>query len=235
MTSTEPNYRHLLNRYALYAPAYDALWGRYSAATLSKALEAIPAGGELSSLVDVACGTGLLAAMLLRRRPRLRFTGVDISSQMLEKARHRIPPEPGRIEWLEGHAEELPVDNASCDVLTCTNAFHLVQDAPAALAEFRRVLKPDGVLVLVDWCRDFPLMKIRDAVMRFSDRQRRQIRGLPELVELLESSDFRIQSGERFRAGLWGLMCVTAQNRAPRTAHGASKSALSPAGGHAAR
>src|SRR5882672_12909588 len=82
------NYRPLLKRYARYAPRYDRRFARYSAATLNKALEIIPSNGE-RSLLDVACGTGILVQLLHERRPQLRITGVDITPQMLEQARRR--------------------------------------------------------------------------------------------------------------------------------------------------
>jgi len=211
MNAAKTKYKNLLKRYAAYAPQYDRKWGRYSAATLSKALEVIPLG-DASALLDVACGTGLFAQMLRRQRPQLQITGVDISSPMLEKAMQRIPPLPGKVTWQLGTAEQLPVDSAQFDVLTCTNAFHLVQDAAKALAEFRRVLRSDGTLVLVDWCRDFPLMKFRAAMLRVFDRQRRQIRQLDELTGAIEAAGLAVESKERFRAGLWGMMCVVACN-----------------------
>jgi ubiquinone/menaquinone biosynthesis C-methylase UbiE len=211
MSAPTANYRNLLRRYASYAPDYDQRWAKYSRTTLRKALEAIPADGQ-ASLLDVACGTGLLAGMLRQRHPQLRITGVDISPQMLAKAQQRIPAAPGNgVSWRLGHAEKLPVESAEFNVLTCTNAFHLVQDPHAALAEFRRALRPGGTLVLVDWCLDFPLMKVRDVVLRVFDRQRRQVRRLGELAGLLESAGFTVASRERFRTPLWGMMCVVAR------------------------
>jgi ubiquinone/menaquinone biosynthesis C-methylase UbiE len=215
------NYQNLLRRYEGYAPNYDRKWGRYSAATLSRALEAIPIEGY-SSLIDVACGTGILAEMLRQHRPNLHITGIDISPDMLAKARQRIPPD-ARTRWLVGQAETLPVEARTFDVLTCTNAFHLVQNAPSALAEFRRVLRPGGTLVLVDWCRDFPLMKFRTAVLKVADKQRRQIRTMRELADLLEDSEFKLRSLERFRARSWGLMCVVARSPEIPVAHSVSQ------------
>ncbi len=208
---TNANYRHLLKRYAFYAPRYDRIFRRYSSATLGKALEAIPLDSQ-SWLLDVACGTGLLAEMLLTRRPNLHFTGVDISPQMLQQAQSRLPYLPGKYEWLAGCAESLPVPSDRFDVLTCTNAFHLVQNPQAALAEFRRVLKPGGVIVIVDWCLDFRVMRLREAALRVADRQKRSLLHLSEMVALVQHSGFQVQQQERFvPRPMWGLMCVTAQ------------------------
>jgi hypothetical protein len=94
-----------------------------------------------------------------------------------------------------------------------------------ALGEFRRVLRPGGALVLVDWCRDYPLMQFRDGVLRLFDRQRRQVRRLSELTDLLRESGFDVASADRFRAGLWGLMRVVARSRAVQPAMMASERA----------
>src|SRR5262245_21045365 len=209
--SRSTNYRHLLGRYARYAPRYDRLFARYSAATLGRALEIIPLEGA-AKILDVACGTGLLLDMIRRQRPDVCTTGIDISPQMLELAKQRIPAQTGRVEWSVGHAEQLPVGSNQFDVLTCTNAFHLVQDARTALVEFRRVLKAEGTLVLVDWCLDYPVMKFRNAVLRVIDHQQRSIRRLHQLADLIDAAGFAIQSKRRFRSGLWGMMCVVAQN-----------------------
>ncbi len=205
---SQPDYRALLKRYARYAPRYDRWFARYSAVTLQHALNVIPLEGA-HALLDVACGTGLFAAMLKQHRPALAITGVDVSQDMLEKARQRIPPgrESG-VQWLQGFAENLPVESEQFDIITCTNAFHLVQDPAAALKEFRRALKPGGTLVLLDWCRDFPIMRLREFVLRYIDRQKRQIRTLSELVELVQSAGFAIQHQERFKDRLWGFMTV---------------------------
>lgn len=223
------NYENLLKRYAFYAPRYDRIFRRYSAATLRKALEAIPLEGK-TWLLDVACGTGLLADMLLRERPNLHITGVDISAHMLDKARQRVPAQPGKVEWLVGFAENLPVVTGRYDVLTCTNAFHLVQDAEAALREFRRALKPGGTLVLVDWCLDFPVMQVRNAALLIGDRQKRKIRRLADLASLVESAGFSIESQERFTPRpLWGLMCIVGRKPDVLTANRLDFSRLEPA------
>ena len=210
MIQTTKNYQRLLKRYAFYAPRYDRIFRRYSQATLSKALDVIPASGT-SSLIDVACGTGLLAEMLLQQRPSLNILGVDISMAMLERAQQRIPAHVSNVRWAQGHAEKLPAASNQFDVLTCTNAFHLVQEAGAALHEFHRTLKPGGTMVLVDWCLDFPVMKLRNVALKYGDRQKRQIRTLGEMIDLIHDSNFDLRSAQRFLARpLWGLMCIVA-------------------------
>lgn len=95
-------------------------------------------------VLDAACGPGLYAADLARRGARV--TGFDASPRMIELCRVRVPA--GRflvhdladpIGWL---------DTASVDLALCALAIEYVDDRVAALRELRRVLRPDGALVL---------------------------------------------------------------------------------------
>jgi ubiquinone/menaquinone biosynthesis C-methylase UbiE len=90
--------------------------------------------------LDVACGTGQSARALQAIAEHV--TGTDLSSEMLEFARQN-----SGIEFLESPAESLPFTAETFDLLTVGMAFHWF-DQPEFLLEARRVLKPDGWLVL---------------------------------------------------------------------------------------
>ncbi|MFT3710371.1 MAG: methyltransferase domain-containing protein [Archangium sp.] len=77
--------------------------------------------------------------------------GLDYSQGMLETAR-RVPALGGRLT--RGDAGRLPFADASLDKIVCTNSFHHYPQHIAALREMRRVLKPGGVLGLVDPRKD---------------------------------------------------------------------------------
>jgi ubiquinone/menaquinone biosynthesis C-methylase UbiE len=97
-----------------------------------------------SRVADVGCGTGILAARVRTEcEPRLVF-GFDASEGMLAQARSRST----RVTWARARSEALPVPDGSLDAVVSSHAFHFF-DQPAALAEFRRVLAPGGVLVVV--------------------------------------------------------------------------------------
>lgn len=204
-----PGYRNLLRRYERYAPDYDQRFARYSEGTLNKALQLVP-HDFAGDVLDVACGTGLFITKLRADRPHARITGIDISPQMLERARQRFNGDE-RVRFATGTAEHLPFDDASFDIIACNNAFHLVQDAPAALREFHRVLKSPGRVIIVDWCIDYPQIRVFDMFLRISDRQVRHIRSLQALSQLLQDARFAIAHRERFRVPpLWGLMAIAA-------------------------
>ena len=206
-----PGYRNLLKRYERYAPSYDRRFARYSEGTLHKALELVPdVDGQL---LDVACGTGLFESLLREQRAHMQVTGVDLSPQMLERARERFADDD-RVRFTQGSAERIDAPDATFDVVVCNNAFHLVQDAPAALREFRRVLKPGGRSIIVDWCMDFPQIVMMDVFFRLADRQVRNIRTVEAMAKLLHEAGFEVTHRERFRVPpLWGLMAVAAERR----------------------
>jgi demethylmenaquinone methyltransferase / 2-methoxy-6-polyprenyl-1,4-benzoquinol methylase len=102
-----------------------------------------PEDGE--RVLDVATGTGMVAAELLSRS-RCSVVGIDQSPEMLAAARARFSSraERARVELLEGEAEALPFADASFDVLTFTYLLRYVEDPRGTLRELARVLRPGG-------------------------------------------------------------------------------------------
>jgi demethylmenaquinone methyltransferase/2-methoxy-6-polyprenyl-1,4-benzoquinol methylase len=118
----------------------DPRWRR----ALVSALE--PAAGE--RILDVATGTGMVAAELLARAD-CSVVGVDQSPQMLAAARARfaaVAQNDGRrrVELIEGEAEALPFADASFDALTFTYLLRYVDDPAATMRELARVVRPGG-------------------------------------------------------------------------------------------
>jgi demethylmenaquinone methyltransferase/2-methoxy-6-polyprenyl-1,4-benzoquinol methylase len=95
-------------------------------------------------VLDVATGTGMVAAELLGRA-QCSVIGLDQSAAMLSRARQRFAGLPaGRIELLEGEAEHLPFANGSFDALTFTYLLRYVDDPAATMRELARVVRPGG-------------------------------------------------------------------------------------------
>ncbi|OXM74498.1 MULTISPECIES: class I SAM-dependent methyltransferase [Amycolatopsis] len=92
--------------------------------------------------LDAACGTGRVAAVLAGCGHRV--IGVDGSAGMLEQARKRVP----EAEFHLGTLTALPV--AQVDLVTCSLALTHVPDLGPVFAEFARVLRPGGRLVIAD-------------------------------------------------------------------------------------
>jgi len=106
-------------------------------------------------VVDVACGTGDLSVMLAQELAKVSVgvsgtpvLGIDYTFAMLPIAMKK----PGNVVYVQGDAMNLPLDDGSCDVLTIAFGLRNVQDAPRALAEFRRVLRAGGRLLVLEFC-----------------------------------------------------------------------------------
>ena len=89
-------------------------------------------------ILDAGCGTGLN----LRHLPE-GSVGVDINPRNIALLRQRLP----NHTILEGDVEALPFDDASFGTVLCTEVIEHIPDPSAALAEYRRVLQPGGVLI----------------------------------------------------------------------------------------
>lgn len=101
--------------------------------------------------LDVGCGTGRLLASLHDAWPGMKLTGIDLSAPYLAEARRLIGP-TARVKLEEAAAEALPFDDASLDLVVSSFLLHeLPKEIRAqALAEMARVLKPGGLVVIVD-------------------------------------------------------------------------------------
>jgi demethylmenaquinone methyltransferase/2-methoxy-6-polyprenyl-1,4-benzoquinol methylase len=104
--------------------------------------------GRGSSVLDVGCGTGLLAAEALRLvGPGGRLVGVDPSPGMMAQARL------AESRLLEGIAEALPVEDQSFDFVTMGYALRHIGNLQQAFREFRRVLRPGGTVLVLEITR----------------------------------------------------------------------------------
>ncbi|QCH23004.1 class I SAM-dependent methyltransferase [Mycobacteroides salmoniphilum] len=98
-------------------------------------------------IVDIACGTGILASRIQAELSPASVFGVDMSDGMLAKATARST----EVQWKKAPAEQLPFGDATLDAVVTTSAFHFF-DQPAALAEFYRVLAPGGLASVATIC-----------------------------------------------------------------------------------
>lgn len=100
-------------------------------------------------VLDVACGTGVIARLAAERvGARGSVVGVDVAPDMIEVARSTQIPSGAEIEWHEGDAESLPLPDDSFDAVLCQMGLMFINDKPAAVREFRRVLASGGRVAL---------------------------------------------------------------------------------------
>ena len=95
-------------------------------------------------VLDVGCGTGILASRMQAVLPGVRVVGCDFSRGMLDRAATR-----GRVvHWVQGDAQRLPFASGAFDAAVSTEAFHWFPDPHAALRELHRVLTRRGRLLV---------------------------------------------------------------------------------------
>jgi len=99
------------------------------------------------TVLDLCCGTGDVALALARRGATV--TGIDFSHAMLDVARRRHAPTG--VQFIHGDAMQLPFPDASADIVTVASGLRNVADVDRALAEWRRVLRPGGRLVVLEF------------------------------------------------------------------------------------
>jgi SAM-dependent methyltransferase len=122
---------------ACFVPALFEAWGPVIAG-----LAGIAAGQRI---LDVACGTGVLACAALQRvGPGGSVVGLDANPQMLEVAGRKH----ANVSWVQGRAEAMPFAEGEFDAVVSQFGFMFFDDRPRALREMMRVLRPGGQLAV---------------------------------------------------------------------------------------
>jgi SAM-dependent methyltransferase len=96
-------------------------------------------------VLDVACGTGLIARLAAEQvGPNGAVTGIDLAADMIDVAKS-VPPLAGAaIDWHIGDAASLPLPEKCVDVVLCQMGLMFMEDRATAIGEMRRVLAPSG-------------------------------------------------------------------------------------------
>jgi demethylmenaquinone methyltransferase/2-methoxy-6-polyprenyl-1,4-benzoquinol methylase len=160
--------------FAAIAPAYDlnnrlhSMW-RDQAWRRFAVREAEIRGGE--TVVDVACGTGDLSLAFARALDRAegggggahsaggKVIGIDFTAEMLDIAQAK--KSHPRVRYEQGDAQNLQLPDACADVVSIAFGIRNVQEVAKALREFRRILRPGGRLVILEFSEP------RNALMRW--------------------------------------------------------------------
>lgn len=140
------------------APAYDMMnacmsmgmhvhWRNLALKMAVNRLGRVP-----EDILDVATGTGDLVFALRHRYPHASITGIDLSGGMLAIARRKLAefPDERQITFLQGDCMEMPLDDDSFDMVTVAYGVRNFEDMARGYREMRRVLRPGGVLCVVE-------------------------------------------------------------------------------------
>jgi ubiquinone/menaquinone biosynthesis C-methylase UbiE len=165
------------------------------------------------TILEAAVGTGHAFQELVKRNPRGRNIGIDLSDGMLAKAKKRMAQVPGAQYTLaKGTAFDLPAADGTVDLLMNNYMFDLIayDDMDKVLAEFRRVLNKGGKLVLVNMTEGESLWtKIYDLIYRLYPKAIGGCRGV-KLTEKLKEQGFTVVTREYYHQLLFPSEVIVA-------------------------
>jgi ubiquinone/menaquinone biosynthesis C-methylase UbiE len=143
------------DEHAQFSGSIPATYDRYLRSLLFQPYaEDLAARLELrvnSSVLVLACGTGILTRVLRSRLPAtVKLTATDLNEPMFRNAADKFAKEE-TVEWLQADACSLPFDNQIFDAVVCQFGIMFVPDKTLAAREAYRVLKPGGVFLFNVW------------------------------------------------------------------------------------
>lgn len=146
-----------------------------------------------SDLLDAGCGTGAMLGMLQKDCPGRHYTGIDLSEKMIETAKNK---KLDGVRFVAGDCENLPFEDNSFDVVTCSMSFHHYPNPEKFFQSLRRVLRPGGRLILRDMAAK------SGALMWFFNHIE-----IPVINKVLHKGDIHVYAREDIRrlCGLSGL------------------------------
>jgi len=221
VTPTSP----VRGEYDALAARYDRRWERYTRESL-ELIRPLLARRAPGRVLDLGCGTGALLPRLGVWQPRLgawhpgvaRYTGVDLSAEMLRVATGKAEGAPFPAGFAAASADALPFRDQAFDTVISASSLHFwarqEEALVEALVEARRVLRPGGRLLLVDWSRDPVAMRLLDAWLRLRSggRSHHRVLTVAEAQVLLWGVGFSVNTLELHRIGwpwtLWAAEAV---------------------------
>lgn len=164
---------------------------------LATAQRVPPQDGD--QILDLACGTGILARTLRQHSvAKFTITGADWNSAMLTVAADVTDKKYGPIEWQVANVIDLPFSDGAFSKIYCQQGFQFFPDERVALREIRRVLESGGQLIMTIWRGDSVLFEaIADVLAENFDQAMAEkammpfrYKGRDNLVRNLEISGF---------------------------------------------
>lgn len=141
---------------------------------------------SFNNLLNVGCGTGNLLK-LISTRYDVQISGVDLTPKMLNITRIKLGDE---ADLKVADSEELPFDNDKFDMVICTDSFHHYPHPEKVLAEIRRVLQQDGMLLIADPYTPAPLRQLVNLYFKLSRSGDVKVYPESDIRKLLEEAGF---------------------------------------------
>lgn len=163
---------------------------------------------KYESLLDVGCGTAYLIEMLSKRYPA-KYVGLDLSSEMIKQASAK---NIAGAEFVVGKSDELPFEDNTFDVVTCSQSFHHYPDTDKAMQEVLHVLKPGGIYILSDTGVGFFKMlgvKVDNFIYtHFSNTGDCNVSYLNKSIRDLKRNGFEIVQGENITTFIYTVVAT---------------------------
>jgi len=182
----------------------------------------------LTQITDVATGTGDLLIYWKEQAKKNgveieKYVGIDPSVGMLDVARKKVD----FAQFIEGKAQDLPIEDESTDVISISYGIRNVVDRVEALQEFNRALKPNGIVMILEFTKqersgvvdkvvDFGMKKVLPRVGGLISKNYEAYKYLPESIEEflttdmlakeLEEADFEMKYVKSFSMGISTLL-----------------------------
>ncbi len=156
-TPSSPRKQHALELFQELPSRYDEMGAALSFFQDPRWRRAMVAAVEArpdQRVLDVATGTGLVARALVESYG-CRVVGLDQSAPMLARAYAKVAADSrlaGRVELVEGQAEEMPFADGEFDHLTFTYLLRYVDDPASTMRELARVVRPGGRIACLEFC-----------------------------------------------------------------------------------
>lgn len=195
-------------------PLYDPIlkWGMREETFKRRLVQMANLQPNMDAL-DLGCGTGTLTILLKQAAPLANITGVDGDPQVLSIAQGKTAQANLNIRWDKGMAFELPYPDNSFDVVTSSLVIHhlTAPDKLRAFQEVRRVLRPGGCFLIVDFGPPYSLLtRIQSAVMKNLEEAADNFAG--HIPPLLQKAGFQAQVEAQMNTIFGPLALFTAHN-----------------------
>lgn len=143
---------------------------------------------QIQHILDICCGTGSVILAFTERHTDALLVGYDFSHNMLHKAQRKNIA--GRAVFVEGDAAELPFRDNSFDIITCSHSLYELkgQSRDRALMEMRRVLHPNGLVLLME--HETP----KNPLVKFLFYMRLSLMGSDDACEFLDDKQQRLKN-----------------------------------------
>jgi ubiquinone/menaquinone biosynthesis C-methylase UbiE len=181
-----PHAKDIKAHYDRLATAYEDRWPAYNEVQIQWVLDHWPEQEENASVIDLACGTGLMLEHIRKKAPAANLTGADISPNMLNHAKNRLPG----ATFIEGNIEDLESLSGlpQADVTLSLSVLHHLNNVEQHLQLLNSVTKPGGTIFLSDFARNGLAMNAGDLVFRLTQPFHRKAYSHSALTQIIQKS-----------------------------------------------